>query len=268
MTHPSTALKHKLLFPFVAPPNGGKGTQTQILSERYHLPTFDMGSTFRAIMKEGKDPELKAELETYMNNGKLVPIATVVKVFQKGFEALVSEHPKAKGFILDGFPRNNEQAEALLALCKQWDAQLSKAIYLNVSLTVVKARATGRRFCSENARHVYNVNDERLMPKQKKLNPDGSIATDSQGRDIWVCDIDQAELIVRADDEPQTVEKRLSEYQKETNPLIDHLQSKGLLAEINGEQAPEKVTLAIESLIQPILGLSTASQELSNARTY
>lgn len=255
----SASLKNKLLFPFVAPPNGGKGTQTQILSERHNLPTFDMGSTFRAILKEGKDPVLKAELESYMNNGKLVPIDTVVKVFQKGLEALASEHPDAKGFILDGFPRNNEQADALLALCEQWGAQLSKAIYLNVSLEVVKARATGRRFCTENARHVYNVNDERLMPQQKKLNPDSTPATSTNGHEVWLCDIDQAELIIRADDEPQTVDKRLAEYQKETNPLITHLQEKGLLAEINGEQAPEKVTQAIEALIQPILGLSTAS---------
>ncbi|WP_373531000.1 adenylate kinase family protein [Vampirovibrio sp.] len=259
MTDFSKNLKNKLLFPFVAPPNGGKGTQTQILSERYHLPTFDMGSTFRAIMKEGKDPELKAELESYMNNGKLVPIKTVVKVFQKGLEALAADHSEAKGFILDGFPRNQEQADALLELCQHWEAELSKAIYLNVSLDIVKARATGRRFCSENARHVYNVNDECLAPKQQKISPDGSIATDQQGRAIGLCDIDQAELIVRTDDEPQTVEKRLAEYQKETNPLIEHLQEKGYLAEINGEQAPEKVTLAIESLIQPILGLSTAS---------
>lgn len=256
MSTSKSPLANKLLFPFVAPPNGGKGTQTQILSERYNLPTFDMGSTFRAIMKEGKDPELKAELESYMNNGKLVPINTVVKVFQKGFEALAAQHPAARGFILDGFPRNNEQAEALLNLCKEWNAELSKAIYLNVSLDVVKARATGRRFCSENARHVYNVNDERLAPKQVKTNPDGSEATDAQNRKIWLCDIDQAELIIRADDEPVTVEKRLAEYQKETDPLIAHLQEKGLLAEINGEQAPEKVTQAIERLIQPILGLS------------
>ncbi len=260
MTTPSTnPLSGKLLFPFVAPPNGGKGTQTQILSERYQLPTFDMGSTFRAILKEGKDPELKAELESYMNNGKLVPIDTVVKVFQKGFEALAELHPNAKGFILDGFPRNQEQASALLELCQQWDAQLSKAIYLNVRLDVVKNRAIGRRFCATNARHVYNVNDERLAPKQKKLNADGSPVQDAHGREIWLCDHDQAELIVRADDEPATVEKRLAEYQKETDPLISHLQSKGLLAEINGEQAPEKVTQSIEALIQPILGLSTAS---------
>lgn len=258
-TSKSHNLQSKLLFPFIAPPNGGKGTQTQILSERYNLPTFDMGSTFRAIMREGKDPALKAELESYMNNGKLVPINTVVKVFQKGFEDLAAQHPQSKGFILDGFPRNREQADALLALCDVWNANLGKAVYLNVRLDVVKARATGRRFCSENARHVYNVNDERLAPKQVKRNPDGSLVTDAEGREIWLCDHDQAELIIRADDEPQTVEKRLAEYQKETNPLIAHFQEKGLLAEIDGEQAPEKVTQAIESLIQPILGLSAAS---------
>lgn len=254
-----TPLANKLLFPFVAPPNGGKGTQTQILSERYHLPTFDMGSTFRAIMKEGKDPELKAELESYMNNGKLVPISTVVRVFQKGFEDLAAQHPDARGFILDGFPRNREQADALMKLCQGWEAQLSQAIYLNVGLDVVKTRATGRRFCSQNARHVYNVNDERLAPKQAQKTPEGVDASDSQGRKVWLCDQDQAELIIRPDDEPATVEKRLAEYKKETDPLIAHLKEKGLLAEINGEQAPEKVTQTIESLIQPILGLSATS---------
>lgn len=255
----SHSLQGKLLFPFIAPPNGGKGTQTQILSERHYLPTFDMGATFRAIMKEGKDPELKAELESYMNNGKLVPIDTVVKVFQKGFEAMAAQHPEARGFILDGFPRNEEQSNALLHLCQQWGAVLSKAIYLNVGLAVVKARATGRRFCSENARHVYNVNDQRLAPRQFKKNADDTAILDEQNRPVWLCDLDGAALIIRADDEPQTVDKRLAEYQKETDPLITHLRHQNLLAEIDGEQAPEQVTQAIESILQPIFGLSAAS---------
>src|SRR5689334_3434828 len=113
-------LSGKLLFPFVAPPNGGKGTQTRILSERYKLPTFDMGGTFRAILKEGQDPELAEELKFYMSQGKLVPVQTVLKVFTKGFEALAAKSPDAKGYILDGFPRNVEQAEGLMALCQQW----------------------------------------------------------------------------------------------------------------------------------------------------
>jgi adenylate kinase len=253
ITPKATSLQGKLLFPFIAPPNGGKGTQTQILSQRYQLPTFDMGATFRAILKEGKDPQLKAELESFMNNGKLVPIETVVKVFKKNFEALAFEHPTAKGFILDGFPRNQAQASALAALCEEWDAPIAKVIYLNVSLDVVKARATGRRFCAANARHVYNVNDSKLAPKAQKTGGDGAVETDAQGREIWLCDIDRAELIIRADDEPQTVEKRLEEYCKETDPLIQYFKERNELAEINGEQSPEQVTESIEAILQPIL---------------
>lgn len=254
-TPTASPLEGKLLFPFIAPPNGGKGTQTQILSQRHQLPTFDMGATFRAIMKEGKDPQMKAELESFMNNGKLVPIGTVVKVFKKNFEALAEQHPNAKGFILDGFPRNQEQADALRQLCTEWNAHLSKVIYLNVSMAVVKARATGRRFCSQDARHVYNVNDPRLAPKKQKQSETGT-ETDAQGRVVWLCDIDGADLIIRADDEPQTVEKRLKEYSKETDPLIAYFQERQQLTEINGEQDPDNVTQAVEIEIQPLLGLS------------
>lgn len=253
-------LKGKLLFPFVAPPNGGKGTQTQILSERYSLPTFDMGSTFRAILKQGTDPQLKAELESFMNNGKLVPVETVVKVFKKGFEQLAAQNPEAKGFILDGFPRSQEQASALAELCREWQAQLAKVIYLNVPMDVVKARATGRRFCSQDARHVYNVNDPKLAPKSKKMKPDGSgIDAGAEGHETWLCTVDEAPLIIRADDEPQTVEKRLVEYCKETDPLIEHYRQSQELAEINGDQSPEKVTQSIEAVIHPILALAPIS---------
>ncbi len=262
MTTSSTQnpLTGKLLFPFVAPPNGGKGTQTQILSERYNLPTFDMGSTFRAIMKEGRDPQLKAELESFMNNGKLVPVETVVKIFKKNFEALAAQNPEAKGFILDGFPRSQDQASALATLCQEWQATLAKVIYLNVPMDVVKARATGRRFCSQDARHVYNVNDAKLAPKYKKMKADGTgVEVDAQGREVWQCTLDEAELIVRADDEPQTVEKRLVEYSKETDPLIAHYRQTQELAEINGDQAPEKVTQSIETVMHPILALAPVS---------
>lgn len=260
-TSPSAnPLAGKLLFPFIAPPNGGKGTQTQILSQRYNLPTFDMGASFRAILKEGKDPALKAELESYMNNGKLVPIETVVKVFQRNFEDLAIQNPAAKGFILDGFPRNQAQANALAQLCDEWQAKLAKVIYLQVSMDVVKQRATGRRFCSKNARHVYNVNDVKLAPKHKKMKPDNSgVATDAQHREIWLCDIDGAELTIRPDDEPETVEKRLQEYSQETDPLIAYFQKMQQLVVINGEQDPNLVTQAIEVEVQPLLGLSPTS---------
>ncbi len=248
-------LQDKLLFPFIAPPNGGKGTQTRILSERYNMPTFDMGATFRAILKEGKDPQLAEELKSFMNQGKLVPIETVMKVFTKGFTELAAQHPDAKGFILDGFPRNVDQASALQTLCQQWGARIGKVIYLKVSMAVVEKRATGRRF-SHDAKEVYNIFESQFMPKGKKINPDGTVALDGKGREIWLNDSDGTDLVIRADDEPETVQKRLVEYARETDPIIEKFRQSGELVEVNGEQAPEKVTSEIETAIQPILGLS------------
>jgi adenylate kinase len=244
-----------LLFPFVAPPNAGKGTQTQVLSQRYVLPVFDMGATFRAIMKEGADPEAKAELETYMNAGRLVPIATVAKVFKQHFETLARRFPEARGFILDGFPRNAEQAQVFDALCREWGARVGAVVYLRVSSETVERRATGRRFCSVDARHLYNINNPALAPHTKKMTPDGP-ALDAKGREIWLCDHDQAELIIRPDDEPEKVRVRLEEYTKETEPLLARLRTEDLLLEIDGENPPEQVTQAIEAHFQPLLSLS------------
>jgi adenylate kinase len=255
MNQTANTLQGKLLFPFIAPPNGGKGTQTRILSQRYKLPTFDMGATFRAILKEGKDPALADELKSFMNQGKLVPIETVMKVFTRGFEELASQHPDAPGFILDGFPRNVDQADSLMVLCQRWGASIGKVIYLDVNMSVVERRATGRRF-SADASRVYNIYEPQFMPKNKQLNPDGTVATDEKGREIWLDDVDNTPLTIRQDDEPETVQKRLVEYERETNPIIDKFRHIGLLADINGDQPPEKVTQDIEAAIQPILGLS------------
>ena len=253
----SVNLQGKLLFPFIAPPNGGKGTQTAILSQRYNLPTFDMGATFRSILKEGSDPALAEELKSYMNAGKLVPLATVAKVFKKGFEDLAARNPGVKGFILDGFPRSVEQAEELKKLCQAWGASIAKAIYLNVPINVVERRATGRRFCSTDATHVYNVLEADFAPKAKKLE-NGAPLKDTLGNDIWICDKDGADLIIRPDDEPATVQKRLVEYRAETDPLVDAFRKSGQLAEIKGDQHKDQVTRDIEATIQPLLGLSTA----------
>jgi len=257
MTTQDTPLAGKLLFPFIAPPNGGKGTQTKILSSRYKLPTFDMGATFRAIMKGGADPALAEELKSYMNQGRLVPVETVMKVFTKGFEQLAAANPEARGFILDGFPRNVDQADALMVLCEKWGAKIGKVIYLAVGMETVERRATGRRF-SQDASRVYNVYEPQFMPKNKKLNADGSVTMDAKGREIWLDDVDNLELVLRPDDEPEAVQERLKVYAAETDPIIDKFRASGDLVEINGEQPPEKVTQAIESVIQPVLGLSPA----------
>ncbi len=258
MTSPSECLKGKLLFPFVAPPNAGKGTQTQILASRYQLPTFDMGATFRSILKEGTDPEMKALLESFMNNGKLVPVETVIAVFKKSFEQLAAKHPDVKGFILDGFPRSPEQANALWDLCDVWDAKIANVVYLKVGRDTVERRATGRRFCSHDTHHLYNIHNPQLTPQQKKIE-NNTVVLDEKGREVWLCDQDGADLIVRPDDEPEKVQVRLAEYARETDPLIDCFRSFNVLMEIDGEGSPESVTAAIDANIKPLLNLTATT---------
>ncbi len=259
MTTNPTVLQGKLLFPFIAPPNGGKGTQTKILKEKANLPTFDMGATFRSILKEGSDPELKAELESFMQQGLLLPDATVSKVFKQKFEAFSVQHPGVKGFVLDGFPRTLGQANALIDLCKDWGAKLGRVIYLNVSLDTVEKRATGRRVCSKDEGHVYSVLDPQFMPKNKKLKADGSVETDDKGNEVWLCDADGADLLIRKDDQPEKVKTRLDEYSKLTDPIVDFYRGRNELSEINGEQPAAKVSQEIEAILQPILGLAPTS---------
>jgi adenylate kinase len=253
-------LSGKLLFPFIAPPNAGKGTQTQILANHYPLATFDMGSTFRAIMKEGADPLAKAELEQFINAGRLVPIATVAKVFKQHFEALALRSPQVKGFILDGFPRSAEQARVLESLCEDWGAEIGAVIYLAVSNETVEQRATGRRFCSLNPLHVYNLSNPKLAPQTRKLD-----VLDQKGREIWLCDHDQAELIVRPDDQPEKVSVRLEEYVKGTEPLLTYFRHKNLLIEINGEQTPSQVTQELQVHLDPVLKSQTTPAILARS---
>ncbi len=251
-------LQGKLLFPFIAPPNGGKGTQTRILSERYNLPVFDMGATFRHITKNEPESDLAKEIRKFMDAGKLVPIETVMKVFVKGFEALVASNPTSKGFILDGFPRSLEQSNALLDLCNQWKAKIGKAIFLNVPSEVVTKRATGRRFCPVDEQ-IYNIFSDQQKPQRQKTDQNGLPAKDDAGLDIWLCDRHDAELELRSDDRPEKVKERLDSFEKETQPVLEQFKARGELAEVNGNQPVDKVTQDITQHVQPVLELTPAS---------
>ncbi|MEM0950867.1 MAG: nucleoside monophosphate kinase [Cyanobacteria bacterium P01_H01_bin.74] len=238
----------KYLFPFIAPPNGGKGTQTRLLNEKYQLPTFDMGATFRAIVKENTDPELKAEICSFIDNGRLVPVETVAKVFTVHFKRLMKACPDLPAFILDGFPRSKEQAEILDDFCKAEQGALvfGKAIYLNIGMDTVKKRATGRRFCTQENAHVYNINIDGFKP----------IESTTDGHTEWLCPIDNGVLFQRKDDAEETVVKRLREYALETDPLIEYFKNKNLLCEINGEQSPDQIASEIDQIILPFLAAS------------
>jgi len=254
----ASPLQNKLLFPFIAPPNGGKGTQTKILTDKYGLPTFDMGATFRRIRNDEPDSELAQELQSFMDRGALVPTETVTRVFAKGLTDLAEENPKTKGFILDGFPRNAGQAEALAQKVGEWGARIAKVIYLNVPHETIVQRASGRRMCSQNDHRVYNVTFPEQMPKRQKLS-NGEPVYDQYGKPVWLCDEDGADLYIRKDDLPENVENRLKVYAEETAPILKFFKDKGLLVEIKGDSPLATVTRDIENSILPDLQYAVSS---------
>lgn len=198
-------------------PGVGKGTQAELLAERfgaYHLSTGDL---FRAV-KMSKDereltPTMARALE-YMNAGKLVPDETVL--------ALVAEHakdvPRGKGFLLDGFPRTVAQAEALENALEKHHVTLDAVLNYELPLPEIVARLSGRRTCPK-CKRVYHI--EARPPKRE-----------------GICDDCGVELFQRDDDRPETIRVRMEAYEKNTAPLTDFYRRKGLLISISAGATP------------------------------
>lgn len=214
-----------VFFPFIAPPNGGKGTQTQLLSDRFNLPRVDMGSMLRAVAKE--DSPLGQRVQERLSAGQLVSIEIVISVLEDGIgkqlAARKEQSNQKQGFILDGFPRNAEQTQALLAMCERTGAQIAKAFYLDVPYAEIEARAVNRRICADCGA-IYNLASK--APKQAD-----------------VCDVcGGTHLEHRIDDQPEKVQARLQGFDAETLPLLATLEAKGLLSRINGNRPVADIT--------------------------
>jgi adenylate kinase len=238
MTQQSADLSSVLFFPFIAPPNGGKGTQTSLLASRYSMPRVDMGSLLRAIAKESSPLGLK--VQERLAQAQLVDIGIVIDVLKDGIEKqLKANPPKAGeplGFILDGFPRNVEQTEALMALCEKTGAKLAAAIYLNVPNSAIVERAANRRICADCGA-IYNL-------ASKKPVKDG------------VCDVcGGVHLEHRGDDQPEKVQIRLAGYALETVPVLTYFEAKGLLKTINGDapvaQISQQLCTVMDTFLKP-----------------
>ncbi len=224
------ALQGKKLFPFIAPPSGGKGTQTAALLKTFpeQLGKFDMGATFRTAIKDPENP-LGQKIRDAMQAGQLVDISIVMQLFEKGLKDEAKAHPNLTAFILDGFPRNVEQLDNLLALCAKEGASVAQAFYLDVPEQVIIDRSAGRAFC-HHCNEPFNL---RI-----------------QGMDIHECvetkrtitPSDTADYYQREDDAEATVRKRLQSFSDETQPMIARFREKGLLNDVNGNRAPEAVT--------------------------
>ncbi len=199
----------------MGPPGAGKGTQGERLVEELGIPHISTGDMFRRAMKDGTDLGKKAK--EYMDKGELVPDEVTIGIVK---ERLLADDCQS-GFMLDGFPRTVPQAEALDVLLKDINKELDAVIYITVPQEELITRMTGRRVCKQCGATYHSV----YAPP---------VTADS-------CDKCQGEVYQRDDDKLDTVENRLKVYLKNTQPLINFYNEKGLLKEINGNNEMETV---------------------------
>jgi adenylate kinase len=202
---------------FLGAPGAGKGTQCKKLAEKFSLPHLSSGDLLREAV--GKGTKAGLEAKDFMDRGVLVPDPVLIAMFR---DKLTSAEC-AKGFILDGFPRNLAQAQALASMLADINANLSWVINLITDDAVLTERITGRRICSnKSCNAVYHI--KFSAPK-----------TDNK------CDKCGSDLYQRSDDKEELVKKRLFEYRSQTEPLIDYYGDKKLLCSVDGEGDQEKI---------------------------
>ncbi len=204
-------------------PGAGKGTQAEMISEKYGLPHISTGDIFRANIKNGT--ELGKEAKKYMDQGQLVPDELTVKILLDR----VAQDDCKNGYVLDGFPRTIPQAEVLDAELTKLGDKVDFAINVDVPDDNIINRMSGRRACVSCGATYHVV-----------FNP-----TKVEG----VCDKCGANLILRDDDKPETVKNRLDVYHKQTQPLIDFYSKKGILKEVDGTVAMNEVFNAITAIL-------------------
>ncbi|HET7589384.1 MAG TPA: adenylate kinase [Solirubrobacterales bacterium] len=199
----------------LGPPGSGKGTQGERLNEDLRLPYYATGDILRGAVRD--ETELGRTAKGYMDRGDLVPDEVIVGVIAERIDSSEA----LDGFILDGFPRTTPQAETLDAKLTELGRAVSAVLLIDVSDDEVVRRLGGRRTCTENG-HVFHV---EFDPPEKE----------------GVCDIDGSELIVRDDDKPEVIRKRLETYHEKTEPLVSYYDQRSVLRRIEGEASPDEV---------------------------
>ncbi|AEM80665.1 adenylate kinase [Streptomyces violaceusniger] len=201
----------------VGPPGAGKGTQAAYLAEKLSIPHISTGDLFRANISQGTP--LGKQAQEYMRAGQLVPDEVTIAMAEDRLD-----QPDAQsGFLLDGFPRNLVQAEALDAYLAERGVSLDAVLDLEVPESEVIKRIAGRRTCRNDSSHTFHV--EYKPPKVP-----------------GVCDVCGGELYQREDDSEDTVRKRLEVYHRETEPIIDYYKAKGLVVTISALGKVSEVT--------------------------
>lgn len=204
-------------------PGAGKGTQAKKIAAKYNIPHISTGDIFRANIKNGT--ELGKKAKTYMDQGLLVPDELVVDLVVDR----VNQDDCTNGYVLDGFPRTIPQAEALTEALEKMGQKVDFAIDVNVPDENIVKRMGGRRACVTCGATYHMV----YAPTKKE----------------GICDTCGGELILRDDDKPETVQKRLNVYHDQTQPLIDYYTSQGILRTVDGTVDIDDVFRAITEFL-------------------
>lgn len=204
-------------------PGAGKGTQAKQIADKYSIPHISTGDIFRANLKAGTELGMKAK--EYMDQGLLVPDELTCDLVMDR----IAQDDCKNGFVLDGFPRTIPQAEALDAALTKIDQKMDYAVDVDVPDENIINRMSGRRACL-NCGATYHI---------------VSIPTKVEG----VCDRCGNQVVLRDDDQPETVQKRLEVYHAQTQPLIDYYKKQGILKSVDGTQSMESVFDAIVEIL-------------------
>ncbi|WP_026516584.1 adenylate kinase [Butyrivibrio sp. MC2021] len=204
-------------------PGAGKGTQAQMIAEKFGIPHISTGDIFRANIKNGT--ELGKKAKEFMDKGLLVPDELTVELL---LDRVANEDCK-NGYVLDGFPRTIPQADVLDSELTKLGDKVDFAINVDVPDENIVRRMSGRRACLKCGA-TYHI--EHIPPKTE-----------------GICDKCGSELVLRADDKPETVQNRLSVYHEQTQPLIEYYEKKGILKTVDGTQDMQDVFNAIVDIL-------------------
>jgi adenylate kinase len=206
---------------FLGPPGAGKGTQAKLLSQRMGFLHLSTGDLLREAVKN--QTPLGKKAKEYMDRGELVPDELIVQLIEETM-------PKDGNVILDGFPRTVNQALALEEMLKGKGEKISKVLFFDVPDEVIIDRLSGRRVCSKCGA-VYHV----------KYNPP---------KVEGVCDLCGGSLVQRDDDKEEVVKKRLEVYRKQTQPLIEFYQDRGIIYKLDAEKGVEELFEEVKGLVK------------------
>ncbi len=204
-------------------PGAGKGTQAKQIADKYSIPHISTGDIFRANIKNGT--ELGKKAKQYMDQGALVPDELTCDLVMDR----IQQDDCKNGFVLDGFPRTIPQAEALDAALEKINEKMDYAIDVDVPDENIVNRMSGRRACL-NCGATYHL--VSIPPKVE-----------------GICDRCGSEIVLREDDKPETVQKRLKVYHEQTQPLIDYYKNQGILKSVDGTQPMDEVFKAIVTIL-------------------